>query len=250
MGGVCKKIKALSGLDLYAYKPRQMRRRLGALMEKMGASDWVQFARILERRPQALKEFKDFLTINVSEFFRGADKFLQLRDEVIPQIVSPGRTLSIWSAGCSVGAEPYTLAMIIDSLRLASRARIMASDIDQTVIDRARSGDGYNDLEVKEVPAEYLKKYFKKTDSGWEVIPRIRSQIRFQTHNLLKDSYAKSMDLIVCRNVVIYFTDEAKDHVYRGFYESLAPGGYLFVGGTEIIGQAKKIGFESPAVYF
>ena len=133
-----KKVKALSGLDLYAYKPQQMRRRLRALMEKMGASDWVQFARILESRPQALKEFKDFLTINVSEFFRGADKFLQLRDEVIPGIVRPGRTLSIWSAGCSVGAEPYTLAMIIDSLRLASRARIMASDIDQTVIDRAR----------------------------------------------------------------------------------------------------------------
>ena len=211
------KIKKLSGVDLEAYKPEQMRRRLNSLMGRMGASDWIHFGLLLERDPKALQDFKDFMTINVSEFFRGADKFLQLRDEVIPQLAADRDRINVWSAGCSVGAEPYTLAMILDNMGLASRVNIIATDIDRTVLDRARRGDGYSDSEVKEVPRQYLLKYFRNSPDGWEVAPEILSLVDFRVQNLLKDPYPMGMDLIVCRNVVIYLTDQAKSMCIEAF---------------------------------
>lgn len=245
-----RKMRTLAGVDLESYKPEQMRRRLNALMTRMGAGDWFAFSRLLEGDSAKLKEFKDFFTINVSEFFRGADKFLFLQDRVFPELAERRRRIRIWSAGCSVGAEPYTLAMIADKLGLAARAEILATDIDATVVDRARQGDGYADAEVREVPADYLGRYLTKTAKGWEVAPQIKAAVRFKQHNLLKDPYPAPVELIVCRNVVIYFTDQAKSEIYSGFYNALIPGGFLFVGGTEIIPRAREIGFENPQVYF
>ena len=244
------RVRAIADVDLSSYKPEQMHRRLRSLMGRMGAANWAQFSRILEGDEQRLKEFKDFFTINVSEFFRGTEKFLYLQDVLLPELAETRRNLSVWSAGCSVGAEPYTLAMIADKLGLSSRTTVLATDIDATVLARAASGDGYADAEVREMPSDYLDRYMTRTAGGWEVKPAIRARVRFSAHNLLKDPYPPRTDLIVCRNVVIYFTDEAKNHIYTGFFNSLTSGGYLFVGGTEIVARAREIGFDSPKVYF
>ena len=244
------RIQPVIGVDLTAYKQAQMNRRLKSLMNRWSMPDWKAFAETIESEPARLREFKDFITINVSEFFRGADKFLHLRDVVFPEIAERKRQIKIWSAGCSIGSEPYTMAMMLDSLGLLSRSSIIATDIDTTILARARSGAGYADSEIKEVPEEYLRKYFTKADEEWSVSPEIKSIISFRQHSLLKDPYPTGMDLIVCRNVVIYFTDPVKDKIYTGFYHALNPGGHVFVGGTEIMTGAREIGFTSPTVYF
>ena len=243
-------IQPVIGVDLTAYKQAQMNRRLKALMNRWSIPDWKAFADVIESDPAKLREFKDFITINVSEFFRGADKFLHLRDVVFQEIAQRKKQIKIWSAGCSIGSEPYTLAMTLDSLGLLNRASIIATDIDTTIPDRARTGAGYVDSKIKEVPSQFLDRYFTKVDNGWNVDPAIKSIIKFRQHSLLKDAFPVGIDLIVCRNVVIYFTDPVKKKIYTGFYNALNPGGHVFVGGTEIITGASELGFTSPAVYF
>lgn len=197
------RVQGVVGVDLTAHKQAQMNRRVNALRTRWSMPDWKTFADTLEAEPERLREFKDFITINVSEFFRGSDKFLYVRDTVIPEIAKRKRQIKIWSAGCSIGSEPYTLAMMLDTLGLLKNASILATDIDTTILDRARTGSGYVDNEVKEVPELYLRRYFTKDAKGWNVDSAIKSVIKFRQHSLLKDAYPTDMDLIVCRNVVI-----------------------------------------------
>jgi chemotaxis protein methyltransferase CheR len=245
-----RRIQPVLGIDLRGYKQAQMNRRLNALLKRWNLTDWDTLVDLVKGDPEKLREFKDYVTINVSEFFRGADKFLHVRDVVFPELAETRRQIRIWSAGCSIGSEAYTLAMMLDSSGLRDRATILATDIDLTILNRARTGAGYLENEVKDVPAEYLDRYFTQDDEGWTVDPKIRSVVQFKQQNLLTDAYPKNMDLIVCRNVVIYFTDEAKHKIYSGFHGALNPGGYVFVGGTEIMSRSREIGFESPDVYF
>ncbi|MBQ9366079.1 MAG: protein-glutamate O-methyltransferase CheR, partial [Schwartzia sp.] len=194
--------------------------------------------------------FIEYLTINVSEFFRTPDKFGQLETDVIPDLLKRSPTLSIWSAGCSIGAEPYSLAMIMKELTPGKKHRILASDLDIEIIAKAKRGV-YVDNEIKSMSKERIAKYFDKTSDGkFAVKDEIKSCIEFKRHNLLKDPFEKNFDLILCRNVVIYFTEEAKDQLYAHFFEALKPGGILFVGATEAILNFRKLGYTSYKPFF
>lgn len=245
------KVRQLTGLDLNAYKHKQMYRRLKSLRGRQGAGSWTAFYRLLADSPEALGEFRDFVTINVSELFRNADKFLQLRDEILPELAAGKSGLRVWSAGCSYGAEPYTLAMILDSKLGGQRHSILASDIDRTILGRAVSGRGFSDDDIEQVPPEMKDRYLEPAGPDeWAVKPRLKALITFKRHDLLRDPYPQRMDLIVCRNVVIYFTEEAKSRIYRQFREALRPGGFLFVGGTELVPKANELGFVSRMISF
>ncbi len=239
----------LVGIDLSEYKSQQMDRRIHSLMQSWEVSNYDRCFELLKTNPQRYKEFVKKLTINVSEFFRNPERFEELWQRVLPELLNNNSHLRIWSAGCSNGAEPYSVALIVQELGAADRVQIFGTDIDQMILAKAREGVyEYNDL--KNLPPQFLAKYFTIQNNRYYLNDTVKSMVEFLSHNLLKDPFFDSFDLILCRNVVIYFTEEAKKVLYQKFYESLKLGGYLLVGGTEPLLNYKKMGFISSSISF
>ena len=227
-------IRVLTGIDLECYKSQQMRRRLTFLITSQRSSV-TAYCKLIGRDQAALQKLKNFLTINVSEFFRDANQFQLLKNNILPDLLNLRPRLSVWSAGCSHGAEPYSLAIILEELTRGARHRILATDIDEGILAKAKTGGPYTNTDIANVERRYLLKYFEKSQNGYRVTDHIQRSVEFKVHNLLSDSFARSFDLIVCRNVVIYFSNEAKSKLYKRFAESLNPNGVLFMGGTETL---------------
>ena len=244
-----EKLFAKSNINLNDYKPAQMQRRITNLMARHGKSTYMDFFRLLETDAKLYKEFVDYLTINVTEFFRTPEKFVELENKVLPDLLARSSRLNIWSAGCSIGAEPYSLAMILMEKTPSVKHRILATDLDVEMLTKAKNGV-YSANELKNIPPARLSKYFRETAAGYVLHESVKTQVEFQRHNLLLDRFDTGFDLILCRNVVIYFTEEAKDALYRRFFAALKPGGVLFVGGTEAILNFRDIGFQHYVPFF
>ncbi|MGI5836427.1 MAG: CheR family methyltransferase [Chloroflexota bacterium] len=244
-----RRVKALTGIDLTAYKSQQMRRRLGTLIARNKVANLYEYARVLEQ-PAKLQEFLDFFTINVSEFFRIPEKFEYLERHIVPKIMVRGREFRVWSAGCSNGSEPYSLAMMLEDMAPNGRWSVLATDVDRSILKKAQKGEGYSPADIRNVSNRRLQRYFQRDTSGYRVVDSLKRRIRFQHHDLLKDPFESGFQLILCRHVVIYFTEEAKDILYKKFADSLVEGGILFVGGTEIIPRAREIGLENVSISF
>jgi len=212
-----KKLNDKTGIDLQLYKEPQMKRRIGNLVTRSEFKSFTAYFDHVVKNKDDFAEFIEYLTINVSEFFRNPDKFSKIEKEIIPYLLKKSPKLNIWSAGCSIGAEPYSLSIIMKELTPGTRHRILATDLDVDILAKARKG-------------EYA--------------------VEFKRHNLLKDKFETGFDLILCRNVVIYFTEEAKDQLYANFFKSLKPGGILFVGATEAILNFRKLGYTSFQPFF
>ncbi|HMS57326.1 MAG TPA: protein-glutamate O-methyltransferase CheR [Tepidiformaceae bacterium] len=233
------------GVPLGAYKEPQMKRRLAAVMARRGVADWTAFAAAIKAQPPLLNEVRDTLTINVSEFFRQPERFSDLQQRIFPALMEKRKQLKIWSAGCSIGCEPYTLAMILNEIDPRGGHTILATDVDIPVLSRARDGRGYLASEVRSVPEPVLKKYFTREGETYAVNDTVKRMVTFRHHDLLKDPYPSDLDVILCRNVVIYFTEQAKHVIYTGFTQALRPGGYLFVGGSELISRSRDLGLKT-----
>lgn len=197
-----------------------------------------------------VEKLKDFLTINVSEFFRDPKYFHLLTTDILPEMLKQRTRLTIWSAGCSNGAEPYSVAMILDQLSPLSHHRILATDIDQKCLEKAKNGGPYYPNEVKNVPPHFLGKYLVETEDGYRVTEKIRWSVIFKQHDLLQDAVDEKFDLILCRNVLIYFTEQAKNSTYQKLHQALRENGMLFVGAAEIILNPAAMGFELRAPLF
>lgn len=239
------RIKQLTGIDLDNYRERQMRRRLTSFISRTSAPSVVAYCHMVEADRTMLDDLSSFLTIKVSEFFRDPLPFEQLRAEILPQLIMERSRLNIWSTGCSVGGEPYSLAIILDKLTPYTRHRIVASDIDVISLEKAKAGGPYRANEVRNVPTQLLREYFDVVEDCYRVKEKTRQKVDFRKHDLLRDPFEKGFDLIVCRNVTIYFTEEAKMRLNQQFCQSLTPGGILFVGGTEAIARAREIGLST-----
>ena len=246
-----KDVYKLTNINLDMYKERQMKRRIETLYSNKGYKDWEAFYKGMKHDGVLLRTFVGYITINVSEFYRNPNQWEILEKNIIPQLLSNKKgKLTIWSAACSTGDEPYTLAMLFSKHMLLSDLNIIATDLDEDVLNFARNGI-YSKKSIVGLPPEYVKKHFDFDGDNQYIIHKdIKQCVKFQQHNLLEDPYFKNVDLIVCRNVVIYFTDEAKNHVYNGFYESLVNDGVLFIGSTEQIYNAKEIGFSPIQTFF
>ena len=244
-----KKFKNKASIDLNDYKPAQMQRRISNLMSRYGARTYVDFFNLLDKDARLYKEFIDYMTINVTEFFRTPEKFSELETKVLPELLANNSKLNIWSAGCSVGAEPYSLAMILKDMTPTAKHRILGTDLDVEMLAKAKGGV-YTSTEFKNISTNRAAKYFKHTNGNYAIDDDIKSRIEFKQHNLLLDKFENGFDLILCRNVVIYFTEEAKDGLYRRFLSALKPGGVMFVGGTEAIFNFRDIGFVNYLPFF
>ena len=245
-----RKIMKLTNIDLDSYKSQQMRRRLNMFFAHTGAKNVVDYGHMLEQDQGMLRELRNFLTINVSEFFRDSSPFEQLRTLILPQLLRNNPRLNIWSAGCSHGEEPYSVAMILESVSPHHNHRILATDVDEGALKQARAGGPYSPAEVKNAPSTLLRKYFTSSNEGYMVIDKIRQRVGFRQQNLLCDEFEKGFDLIICRNVTIYFTDETKRELNKKFYHSLKDGGVLFTGGTEVMLDVASVGFKGLGASF
>ena len=242
-------IKKKTGIDLSLYKEAQMKRRLTSLYEKKGLRNFDDFYRTIHSDKEALEEFLDRITINVSEFYRNPQRWEVLDKIILPRLLVGKKRLKIWSAACSTGDEPYSLSMVLTSHLPLRDIAIFATDLDNGAIDRAKVGL-YPERALKDVPRNIVNEYFVNDGKHYQVKDEIKQTVTFQQHNLLEDRYATGYDLIVCRNVMIYFTEEAKDAIYTNFAKSLNQDGVLFVGSTEQIFNPGKYGLESIETFF
>lgn len=242
-------IKKKTGIDLALYKEAQMKRRLTSLYEKKGYRNFVEFLHALEKDRDLMNEFLDRMTINVSEFYRNAKRWEVLQNKIFPFLLKNNQRLKIWSAACSTGEEPYSIAMVLSNHIPLSQIQVFATDIDENVIQKAKLAL-YPERSLAEVPRDIKAKYFVNEGQFYKVKEEIKKTVTYKKHNLLKDSYDSNFDLIVCRNVMIYFTEQAKDQIYHNFSKALRPGGILFVGSTEQIFNPARFGFEVEDTFF
>ncbi len=266
---VKRKVLNLTGVDLSCYKTPQVQRRLRTYLVRSGYPSWHHFFRAVSGDSRAVSQLKDYLTINVSSFFRDSEKFEYLQQSILPELLRATSACSpqlrVWSAGCSHGHEPYSLAMsLAETSGFYRKHYILATDIDRSALERAKSGGPYSAEEIAQVPHSLLDRYFRHSAAsphadaaradGYYVVESLRRRITFCYHNLLTASFGRGndngFDLIVCRNVVIYFTAEVKNRLYKRFYDALRPGGVLFVGGAEVVFQASDLGFETAGISF
>lgn len=238
-----------SGLDLRYYKQNQMQRRILSFMNSRGFQAFPDFLLALDADRELFDAFFKHLTINVSQFFRDNNQWKVLRDNILPKLTQNKTTLRMWSAGCSAGQEPYSFAIMLAENFPGVRASILATDIDDNVLQQAREGR-YKINDFASTPPEIQQKYFTATKQGWEIRENIKRMVVFQKQNLLTAKFETGFDLIACRNVVIYFTEEAKEMLYKKFAEALRPGGILFTGSTEHLFGMNYLGLKPVASFF
>lgn len=245
-----KEILALTSIDLNSYKEKQMKRRIDTLIAKNKIIGYDNYVHALRQNKQLFEEFVNYITINVSEFYRNPEQWKVMDEQIIPELIKKfGRNLKIWSAACSTGDEPYSLVMAFSRHLPLSNIKIFATDLDKQVIAKAKVGL-YSEKSIVSVPEDLKKKYFTQVGPSYKISDEIKARVEFKEHNLLKDIYPTDCHLIVCRNVLIYFTEEAKDEVFRKYYKSLASGGIFFIGSTEQIINYKEMGYERKSSFF
>lgn len=243
-------IYKLTKVDLNAYKEQQMKRRILSLISKHNLKGFQEYTNCLKSDKDMFEEFLNFFTINVSEFYRNPEQWKMMDEEVIPELIQKfGKNLKIWSAACSTGDEPYSLVMALSKHIPLNMIRIYATDIDKQVIEKAKAGL-YSPKSITSVPDDLKKKYFTDVGGAYQISDEIKSRVTFKEHNLILNDYQKDFNFIVCRNVLIYFTEEAKEEVFAKFYDSLAPGGVLFIGSTEQITSYKQIGYLRKSSFY
>lgn len=239
-----------SGLDLTLYKAPQLQRRLMEMMRSNGDRTLGEFWERIVGTLGGLSAVLDALAINVSELYRDPTKWIELKERVLPDLLKRTDKLKCWSAGCSFGAEAHTLAIVLD-VHYPGPHHILGTDIDSAALRQAEKGEfDYEHMSL--VPREVRAAYFDALERPriWKAREHLKRYLEFRRGNLLADSFDTDYDLIVCRNVVIYFTETAKDSLFRKFYAALKPGGVLFMGSTERILNAEEIGFESTIPFF
>lgn len=245
-----KDVFSMTKIDLNAYKEKQMKRRIDTLIGKNKCDSYKDYVALIKSDKSKFEEFVNFLTINVSEFYRNPEQWTVLDKEVFPSLIEKfGQNLKVWSAACSTGDEPYSLVMALSRHLPLEKIKIVATDIDKQVLAKAKVGL-YSAKSVANVPADLKKKFFTEIGGSYQISDEIKKRVEFKEHNLLKDPYPTGCHLIVCRNVLIYFTEEAKEEVYKKFNSALTKNGVLFIGSTEQIMNYKELGFERAKSFF
>lgn len=247
-----EKVYQLTKIDLSCYKERQMKRRIDSLIAKRKIKTYDEYVNAISKDKELLEEFVAYLTINVSEFYRNPEQWKLVENEMFPYLFEQfgSHNIKIWSAACSTGDEPYTLVMLLAKFIPLSKIKIIATDIDKQVLEKAQVGI-YDEKSIKGLPKEYITKYFTKVGTrSYQISDEVKKCVEFKQHNLLKDAYPSGCNMIVCRNVMIYFTEEAKDEIYKKFNASLKKDGILFVGSTEQIISPGDSGFTTYKSFF
>ena len=232
-----KTIKELLNFDPDNYKERPFKRRLNSRMRSLKVTSYAEYARIIRTDKEELERLKNALTINVTKFFRNREVFKIIQREILPELDEP---VDIWSAGCATGEEPYTLAIIL--LEARKKGRILATDVDEQAIEKAKRGV-YNEFSFEETPYFIKTKYFDRSGDNYIINERVKEMVEFQVQDLKElFSFHRLFDIILCSNVLIYFSKDFQEELMKEFYRRLKSGGYLILGKVEgMFGQNVKL---------
>ena len=241
------KISRDRGFGCASYKEKCVRRRIAVRMRARGVHSYAEYMRVLDADPAEYERLMDALTINVTKLFRNWDSYQALDRLVIPELWSRPGEIRIWSAGCASGEEPYSLAVLMyrhaeRTNRLADidRVTVIGTDIDRGSLEAAERGE-FGEAAFADTPAELRSRYFSES-APHIVIPAVRRLVRLQRRDLLNDPPPRpQFDLIVCRNVLIYFDRATQESLFGKFHSALGPGGILMLGKVEtLLGDARS----------
>lgn len=235
-------------MDLTAYKENQVERRLERYLIRKKINGFNELTKILRLDLKERKEFLEFITINVTEFFRNPELFYEFKNILIEDKLKLCRPLKVWSAGCSNGCEPYTVSIILKTISPNYKHDILATDIDEAILKKAKKGE-YTSADIKNLDDNYINIFFSYINNVYRVNDGVKLLVRFKKHDLIKDIYEEGFDIILCRNVFIYFKDEVKHKLFMRLSNSLKPGGFLFLGATESIYNYRDFGFEKVTTF-
>ncbi|MFW5985854.1 MAG: CheR family methyltransferase [Halanaerobiales bacterium] len=243
----------LLNINLDGYKIKRVKRRTDSLMRRHNIENYSECLELIQKDPDFKALYLGHFTINTSEFFRNPKNFEYLESDILPSLLGKKGKIKIWSAPCSNGSEPYTIAIILNEMGIKnSRYEILASDIDPDILKTARKGV-YGQNSLKNVPERILNKYFQPANpnSGdYKLNRSIIKEVEFEEKDLIYDRYQKNWDLILSRNFFIYLTRELKDKLTEKFASVLNKGGYLFLGNTEFIFNVSKFGLKKEHLSF
>ncbi|TQV84874.1 CheR family methyltransferase [Aliikangiella coralliicola] len=233
-----------SGILLGDNKQYLVVSRLSNLIQEKGLSSLSNLLDQISRPggTPLLKLVVERMTTNETLWFRDRYPFEYLRSTIVPELRKKSFNFRIWCAACSTGQEPYSIAMQLDEMGTLNNSEIIATDLSDRVLTKARTGI-YQQIELNRgMPQEKLKRFFSPADGGdWQVNTKLRNKIRYQPLNLLSLPYSLGkFDVIFCRNVLIYFSNENKTRVINGLIDNLKPGGYLFLGSSEALTRGSK----------
>lgn len=237
---ITKLLRERCQFDLGQYKDRCIRRRIAKRLRVCQVDDFASYLERLEMDRDELATLLATISIHVSQFFRNPDTYRILEQKVLPDLCrrarAAGRTkLTLWSAGCASGEEPYSLAMLVDDLATTDLdIHILATDISKPVLETARFGL-FDAARLKEVPPAVIEKYFRVENGHYQLIERIRDKVEFLQHNIMTASDYPAADLILCRNVLIYFTRSEQERILSRFAAALPEHGALILGRSETI---------------
>ncbi len=224
-----------------SYKEDYIKRRLLSRMRSTNSADYGSYLRYLKTNTPELELLRNALTINVTEFFRDTEVYEAIRKEVLPDLFKQRKRLRIWSAGCSTGEEPYSLAMILHEMMALHKdysAQILATDIDQVVLGKAKEGIFSPKAMVKLTETQTPRHFDKLPDGNYQAKPHLKELIKFTSNDLMSGvPVSRFLDLITCRNVTIYFNEKQKDDLARTFHDALVADGYYIMGKTEYLGR-------------
>jgi len=236
--------------DLGQYKDRCIRRRIAKRLRFCQVTNFTAYMKHLEMDSDELDTLLATISIHVSQFFRNPDTFRILEQIILPDLCRRARAagrnqLTLWSAGCASGEEPYSLALLVDDMAVNDLdICILATDISEPVLETARNGV-FDALRLKEVPAAVIDKYFRIVNGNYQLIEHIRDKVAFRRHNIMTASDFPRADLVLCRNVLIYFTRAEQDRILARFIEALPEDGALVLGRSETMPDNSRDHFRS-----
>jgi two-component system CheB/CheR fusion protein len=232
-------IQESRGLDFRGYKRTSLQRRIALRMEAVGADGFSTYQSHLEADPSEFESLLNTVLINVTSFFRDTEAWEVLKNEVVPRLVAqaePDRPIRVWSVGCASGEEPYSIAMLLAEalgvVEFCSRVKIYATDLDEDALRVARLAT-YSPRDVECVPRELLDRYFERTNNHYVFERELRKCVIFGRHNVVHDAPISRIDLLTCRNLLIYLESETQGAVLPRLHYALNPEGYLFLGKAE-----------------
>ena len=238
-----------SGITFSATNRSILDSRIKELLRKKNIATPTEYYAVVTKNIEEMKEMLDSVTTNLTRFFRNQPHFDAFINYVIPNVIerkkaTMDRTIKIWSAGCSTGEEPYTIAMILkEILPPGFKFQITASDISLKSLMVGQQGF-YPESRIQGIPPNFLAKYFIKNEKGYQVVPELMSTIKFDYHNLRNDSGMRNLDVVFCRNVLIYFDEAAQKNCIDRFWDAMANKSYLFIGHSEsLFGMDTKFEF-------
>ncbi len=242
-------IKRKIGFNCEDYKQPHLKRRLAVRLRATESKSYKDYAQMLSKSEDEVNKLKETLTVNVTELFRNPETFDSVRNNVLPELIKQkginNKVIKIWSAGCSNGEEPYSIAIMLHEFLGRSikiyNISIQATDIDDDSIAKAEMAI-FQPKQLEKIGQERINRFFVKKDNNYQVIDEVKNLVKVKRHDLISGPKFSGFDIIFCRNVTIYFEQSLQEILYMNFYNALNDGGYFVMGKTEtLVGPSTQL---------